>query len=192
MRTEKKFNFLLCLCHIKFRRFFWLITIIFALTSVNYAAERKGLSFQSLGIETWEDGKKSNTYQQWNLSFTLEHLNLKCWLDQIVFWDCIPRIHETMVFKKSYSTFDNTLIIRNIDLTKGRLDFSIDYKGELSECILLFNPACDSYDCKARSLNCKMIHKSLDGSLQTVEDRLVEKTYYWKPKCGFFMRGTNE
>jgi hypothetical protein len=161
---------------------------------VNYAAERKRLSFRSLGIETWENGKKSNTYQQWNLSCTLEHLNLKCWLDQIVFKDCLPLIgiDETMVFKKSYSTFDNTLIMRNIELTKGRLDFSIDYKGELSECILLFNPACDSYNCKARSLNCKMIHKALDDSLQTVEDRLVEKTYYWKPKCGFLMRGIDE
>jgi hypothetical protein len=97
-----------------------------------------------------------------------------------------------MVFKKSYSTVDDALIIRHIDLTKGRLDFSVNYKGELSECNLLFDPNCDPIDCRAKSLNCKMVHKALDGSLQTVEDRLVEKTYYWKPKCGFLMRGTDE
>jgi hypothetical protein len=160
-------------------------------TSIDCAATQSVLQFDSLGIETWEDGSKGNTIQQCNLSCSFGPLIKECWLDQNVFKEClqISVKKETTVFRRSFSTSKRNLIIQDIDIANGRIDFKIDYKGETSNCLLIFEPHCIGSFCKVKALDCKMIHKALDGSIQTIKDKMIEKSMYWRPRCGLYLRG---
>jgi len=177
---------------IKNSSFLLFLFILYFICPNSYAEEKKALNFQSLGIVTFEDGKKSKyTLQQWDLICTFQGSDTECSLRQLVFKDClpIPGHDETMVFERSFSTTDKKLTIKQIDIKNGRLDFTINYKDECSECILLFDPNKSD---QIKSLNCHMVHKILfENKVQLIEDKLIDKTYYWKPKCGFFMRGAN-
>lgn len=168
------------------------LLILLFICSSSYAGEKKTLNFHSLGMATFEDGKKSKyTIQQWDLFCTSQDSNIECFLRQIVFKDClpIPGHDEAMVFERSFSPTDKKLKIKHLDIKNGELDFTINYKDEHSECILLFNP--NNSD-QIKSLDCHMAHKTLDNQVQIIEDKLIDKTYYWKPKCGFLMRGAND
>ena len=184
------------MCHsIKYLCYLLCSLPIITISIVCYAEESKYLSFENLGVETWEDGKKTYNYSQWNLMCTIDGLISDCTLDVVRFKDCPKSTKETFIFKNRYSTQNNTLPIRFADINRGKLIFSINYGREPSECIFLFDPnsadILDNY--KPISLECKMVHKGLfDNSLQIIEDKLIEKTFYYKPKCGFFMRGKQD
>ena len=171
-----------------FSGFFRLVIILSFMTSTCCAAGQTSLSFESLGIETWEDGIKTEHIQQWNLSCRFGSSIKECWLDQTVFKDClpIPGEKQSMVFKKSFSTSKSNLIIQDYDITNGRIDFKIDYKSEPSNCILLFEINNTEFFRKVKALDCKMIHKGLDGSIQTIDEKLIQKVNVLETKMWFF------
>ena len=168
-----------------------IILLIFIFINLSYAEERTQYVFDTLGIETWENGKKSSKIQQWNLECSFENVGLNCYLKQNIFVDCLNK-SETVVLRREFSTKANNLIIREFKAGEGKIDFTINYREELSECVLTFSTNSLSGSlCTPKSLRCIMVHRGFwDKSIQTIEDRLVEKTFYWKPKCGFFMRGS--
>lgn len=134
----------------------WLIVLLgvwslLALTSVSVRAVEArctqdktsgSLSCPLIGLELWEDGKRSERiFQQWNLtcSSTVQPRAVSCQLEatRIVIWP--ESMGGSKVAIHHYSTSDGTLRLLDASWNKGKLEFEIVYpRGDRMPVLMRF------------------------------------------------------
>jgi len=171
-----------------------LLAVLLSLLSSTAIAEDTLRLF--LGVEQWEDGKKSERWiEKWALQCTGSGPTARCQLDRTVFIDCLG--DQTTISTSQMSSENGRIRVLNLDREQGRLDFSLAFRGggpftagpvEPAECVVTFDPTAEAL-VETRSLLCRGVHRGVDGSVTVMENRLPRFSYYWKPKCGFWMPG---
>lgn len=78
----------------------------------------------SLGLEWWEDGRKSNIFESWHLTCGEEGRQLWCALERRVFLLSAKAV-GTVVMVRRHLTSDGSVMVRRLDWAKGIVSFDV-------------------------------------------------------------------